>query len=151
MKSIIDNIQATLPHDEQLRRAESGSFGYDLKATSDAIVHPGKISKISTGVRLKMKPHLAGLVLSRSGLSSKGIIVTNAPGLIDYSYSGEVMVLLSNLTNEPFYVHKGDKIAQMIFVPVELPEVQKVTDSEMDELHLDSERGSGGFGSTGLK
>ena len=86
-----------------------------------------------------------GQVRSRSGLSYKnGIIVLNAPGTIDSDYRGEVKVLLINLSNDDFTVHNGDRIAQMVFSSYVVPEFEIV-----DELPC-SDRGRGGFGSTGI-
>jgi dUTP pyrophosphatase len=85
-----------------------------------------------------------GLVCSRSGLAQQGLFVANAPGVIDPDYTGEVKVLLYNGNHESKFVHHGDRIAQLLFVPFILPEIEKVTSLP------ESLRGEAGFGSTGL-
>jgi dUTP pyrophosphatase len=100
---------------------------------------------VGTGVAIALPEGCAGLVLPRSGLALRhGIALVNAPGLIDAGYRGEVRVLLLNTDrNEPFDVEVGDRIAQLVVVRHESPELEQV-----DELP-ESGRGSGGFGSSG--
>jgi dUTP pyrophosphatase len=126
-------------------RAYPGDAGLDLYALEDALLAPGERASIRTGVAVEIPDGQAGLVLPRSGLAAKhGISVVNAPGLIDAGYRGELRVLLLNTDHSaPFEIAPGDRIAQLVLVRVETPEVV-----EVEELAL-SERGAGGFGSSG--
>jgi dUTP pyrophosphatase len=126
-------------------RAYSGDAGLDLYALDEAELGPGERASVRTGIALEIPEGQAGLVLPRSGLARRhGISVVNAPGLIDAGYRGEVEVLLLNTDrSEPFSIAAGDRIAQLVIVSVHAPEVL-----EVQELAL-SERGSGGFGSSG--
>jgi dUTP pyrophosphatase len=134
--------------DERARlptRAHDGDAGLDLYALEDAMLAPGERASVPTGVAVEIPPGQAGLVLPRSGLAARhGISVVNAPGLIDSGYRGEIRVLLLNTDRaQPFDLAAGDRIAQLVLVRVELP-----TPVEVSSL-TDSERGAGGFGSSG--
>ena len=126
-------------------RAHDGDAGLDLYALEDAVLAPGERASVPTGIAVEIPPGQAGLVLPRSGLAARhGISVVNAPGLIDAGYRGEVRVLLLNTDRKhAFTLSAGDRIAQLVLVRVELP-----TPVEVDSL-TDSERGAGGFGSSG--
>ena len=125
--------------------AHDGDAGYDLYASEGAALEPGARASVGTGVAVALPPGCAGLVLPRSGLALRhGIALVNAPGLIDAGYRGEVRVLLLNTdTSEAFSVEVGDRIAQLLIVRHESPELV-----EVDALG-DSARGAGGFGSSG--
>ncbi|MGG3873892.1 dUTP diphosphatase [Brevibacillus laterosporus] len=132
-----------LPH-----YATSGSAGLDLAACieQEITIAPGERAKIPTGIAVQMPDAgMVGLVFPRSGNAFKyGISLTNAVGVIDSDYTGEIQVLLQNLdTTEPFVVKKGDRVAQLLFMPVMQARLEIV-----DELEK-TERGAGGFGSTG--
>ena len=100
--------------------------------------------KIPTGLAMAIEPGYAGFVFARSGLGIKhGIVPANCVGVIDSDYRGEVIVGLYNHTDEPFVVEPGDRIAQLVLLPVHIPEIE-----ECDELG-ETSRGEGGFGSTG--
>ena len=126
-------------------RAYPDDAGLDLYALEAARLHPGERGSIRTGVAVEIPPGRAGLVLPRSGLAARhGIALVNAPGLIDAGYRGEIRVLLLNTDSDlPFAVEPGDRIAQLVLVRVELPAV-----AEVESLAV-SERGAGGFGSSG--
>ena len=126
-------------------RAHDGDAGYDLRAADEARLEPGFRASVGTGLALAIPEGWAGLVLPRSGLAARhGITVVNAPGLIDTGYRGEVRVLLLNTDMEAvFSVEVGDRIAQLVIVRHEAPELE-----ESEELE-ESARGAGGFGSTG--
>jgi dUTP pyrophosphatase len=126
-------------------RAHDGDAGYDLHAAEDASIPPGGRASVGTGIAVAIPQGHAGLVVPRSGLAARhGIAVVNAPGLIDAGYRGEVRVLLLNTDRkEAFQVGAGDRIAQLLVVRVEGPEV-----AEADSLD-ETVRGAGGFGSTG--
>jgi dUTP pyrophosphatase len=131
---------ATLPS-----RAHEGDAGLDLHSAQSAHIGPGERWQLSTGLAVEIPDGHAGFVLPRSGLALRyGISLVNAPGLIDAGYRGEIGVLLQN--NDPaeiFRVEPGDRIAQLVVVPIASLEPVVV-----DELG-DSARGSGGFGSSG--
>ncbi len=126
-------------------RAYPGDAGLDLYALDPVTLQPGERAAIRTGIAVEIPDGQAGLVLPRSGLARRhGISVVNAPGLIDAGYRGEVQVLLLNTDrSEPFGLAAGDRIAQLVLVSVHAPEVV-----EVQELAV-SERGAGGFGSSG--
>ena len=126
-------------------RAYPGDAGLDLYALEAAVLEPGGRASVGTGIAVEIPDGQAGLVLPRSGLAARhGIALVNAPGLIDAGYRGEIRVLLLNTDrDEPFTVQRGERIAQLVLVRIETPEVVEVR-----ELAL-SERGAGGFGSSG--
>jgi dUTP pyrophosphatase len=126
-------------------RAYPGDAGLDLYALEQRDLGPGERASIGTGISVQIPDGQAGLVLPRSGLAaSHGIALVNAPGLIDSGYRGEVRVLLLNTDRtKSFTVSAGDRIAQLLLVKVQTPAVEEVA-----ELAL-SERGDGGFGSSG--
>ena len=126
-------------------RAHDGDAGYDLHAVESATIGPGERASVGTGIALAIPEGWAGLVLPRSGLAARhGITLPNAPGLIDSGYRGEVRVLLLNTdAREPFEVAPGDRIAQLVLVRHESPELIEVESLE------ETVRGAGGFGSSG--
>ena len=126
-------------------RATDDDAGYDLHAAEAATLPPGARASVGTGVALAIPEGHAGLVLPRSGLALRhGIALVNAPGLIDAGYRGEVRVLLLNTDPAaPFEVEVGDRIAQLVIVRHEAPELVEV------EGLAESPRGGAGFGSTG--
>jgi dUTP pyrophosphatase len=126
-------------------RAYPGDGGLDLYALEEGVLAPGERASIGTGIAVEIPDGQAGLVLPRSGLATRhGIALVNAPGLIDSGYRGEIRVLLLNTDRDtPFRVGTGERIAQLLLVRIEAPDVV-----EVEELAL-SERGAGGFGSSG--
>jgi dUTP pyrophosphatase len=110
------------------------------------LVPPGMTRMIPTGLVAVSEPPYSILVCSRSGLATKGIFVANAPGVVDPDYRGEIKILLHNASGEVHWVEHGDRIAQIILVPVPVP---IVGESSMDLTQLTSIRGEAGFGSTG--
>lgn len=121
--------------------------GFDLRAAVTELVtlQPGERVLVPTGFAMAMPDNLEAQVRPRSGLAyKKGITTLNAPGTIDADYRGEVGVILINHGTEPFIVERGDRIAQLVFQWV--PRVQFVQVESLD----DTERGSGGFGHTGV-
>ena len=126
-------------------RAHPGDAGLDLHAAEGATLAPGERASVGTGIALEIPEGHAGLVLPRSGLAARhGIALVNAPGLIDAGYRGEVRVLLLNTDRaEPFTIATGDRIAQLLVTPF-----AEATPVEARELTA-SERGNGGFGSSG--
>jgi dUTP pyrophosphatase len=126
-------------------RAYADDAGLDLYALEAVTLDPGERDSVRTGLAVEIPAGQAGLVLPRSGLAARhGIALVNAPGLIDSGYRGEIRVLLLNTDRtSSFEVSPGERIAQLVLVRVESPEV-----AEVPELAL-SERGAGGFGSSG--
>lgn len=124
------------------RYAHPGDAGIDLYAAEDAIV-TGETVLIPTGVAVAVPDGHVGLVCPRSGLAAHGVTVANAPGVVDAGYRGELMVRLTTTSKNPYRVHRGDRIAQLLVVPILRPEVNVVVDLD------DTERGTNGFGSTG--
>jgi len=126
-------------------RAYEHDAGFDLYALERAWLQPGERAAVRTGIAVEIPEGQAGLVLPRSGLAARhGIALVNAPGLIDAGYRGEVTVLLLNTdANSPFTVSEGDRIAQLVLVRIESPEIVEVNRLER------SARGAGGFGSSG--
>ncbi len=126
-------------------RAHPGDAGLDLCAVEACDLLPGQRGTISTGLAVAIPPGWAGLVVPRSGLARKhGVTVANAPGLIDAGYRGELQVLLVNLSNEAHRIEAGDRVAQLVCVPVGTGPAVVV-----EALPASDGRGDGGFGSTG--
>jgi len=127
--------------------ATDGSAGLDLRAVLDQPqeLKPGETTLIKTGLAIYIAdPHLAAVILPRSGLGHKhGIVLGNLVGLIDSDYQGELMVSCWNRGQSTFTINPGERIAQLVFVPVVRAEFEMVT-----EFHA-TQRGAGGFGSTG--
>ena len=131
---------ATLPS-----YAHEGDAGMDVRSVEDLEIAPGARALVHTGLVMMLPPGWEAQVRPRSGLALKfGVTVLNTPGTIDAGYRGEVGVILVNFGEAPFKVAKGDKVAQIVVAPVTRAEI--VESAEVDE----TERGSGGFGSTGV-
>jgi dUTP pyrophosphatase len=123
-----------------------GSAGADLRASLDAPLRlaPGARAKVPTGVRLAIPAGYEGQVRPRSGLAARhGVTVANAPGTVDSDYRGEISVILINLGAESYELSPGDRIAQLVISPVARAQFRPVERLE------ESDRGDGGFGSTG--
>ncbi len=139
-----------LPRSEGLPlpfKTSAGSAGSDLVAAVDKslTLAPGERGLVPTGLVLEIPPGFEGQVRPRSGLALKaGLTVLNSPGTIDSDYRGEVGVLLINHGTEPVTIRRGERIAQLVFARLE-----EVEWEEVDEL-CTSERGAGGFGSSGV-
>lgn len=125
--------------------AHESDAGMDVRSVDELTILPGKRALVHTGLVMMLPPMYEAQVRPRSGLALKsGITVLNTPGTIDAGYRGEVGVILANFGDSEFKVSKGDKIAQIVVAPVTRAEIEE-TDS-IDE----TDRGEGGFGSTGL-
>lgn len=138
----------SLPH-----YATSGSAGIDLVTTRALTIFPGDIIPIPTGLSMHIGSecdNLMGVVVPRSGLGTKGLVLANTIGIIDEDYQGEIIIQAWNkssatwISNEPIVLKAGDRIAQLIFVPV-----MKARFSIVEEFTNKTSRGDGGFGSTG--
>ena len=124
--------------------AHPSDAGMDVRSVADLTIRPGSRALVPTGLVVLLPPGYEAQVRPRSGLALKGgVTVLNAPGTIDAGYRGEIGVILVNLGEADFQVAKGDKIAQLVIAPVTRPEIVETT--EVDE----TDRGAGGFGSTG--
>ena len=127
--------------------ATASSAGMDLKANilEPIVLKPMERYLFPTGIYIQLPEGYEAQIRPRSGLAAKyGITVTNAPGTVDADYTGEVKVSLINLSNDTFVVQPGERIAQMVIARYE-----KITWNEVAELD-ETERGAGGFGSTGM-
>ncbi|MEO5493498.1 MAG: dUTP diphosphatase [Sphingomonas sp.] len=125
--------------------ASAGAAGMDVFAAESLRLAPGARHAIATGFAIAIPEGYEVQVRPRSGLALKhGVTCLNTPGTIDHDYRGEVKVILANLGDEPFAIARGDRIAQLVPAPV-----QRAMLDEVDELD-DTDRGSGGFGSTGV-
>jgi len=142
VKILDSRLQETPPH-----YATAGSAGLDLRACIEAPIHlpPGGTILVPTGLAIHLAdPGLAAMILPRSGLGHKyGIVLGNLVGLIDSDYQGEIMVSMWNRSKEAFTLNPLDRIAQLVVVPV-----MQVAFNVVDDFAA-SERGGGGFGSTG--
>lgn len=126
--------------------AHPSDAGMDVRSMEDLVIPPGKRALVHTGLVMALPPMYEAQVRPRSGLALKhGITVLNTPGTIDAGYRGEVGVILANFGDGDFAVRKGDKIAQLVIAPVVQPD-EIVEIEEIDE----TDRGAGGFGSTGV-
>ena len=139
-----------LPHGEGLplpSRATQGSAGIDLCAAveGDFWLAPGARRRVPTGFRVALPEGYEGQVRPRSGLAWRaGVTVANAPGTLDADYRGELQVILVNLSERPFRIRRGDRVAQLVVAPVAQAELV-----EVEALDVTA-RGAGGFGSTGV-
>ncbi len=124
--------------------ATDGSAGMDLRSAEALTLKPGARALVATGIAIALPDDMEAQVRPRSGLAVKhGITVLNAPGTIDSDYRGEIKVPLINLGTDDFVINRGDRIAQMVIAPVVQMELIEV--EELDE----TDRGAGGFGSSG--
>ena len=121
------------------------SAGCDVRSTHSQIIYPGRTSLISTGLYVEIPDGYEIQVRPRSGLAKKGITVLNSPGTIDADYRGEIGVLLINHGHTTFTIGSGERIGQLV-----LNKVEQIQWDESNEIS-NTERGTGGFGSTGEK
>lgn len=127
--------------------AQPGDAGADLVTTSDVVIPPGERAVVGTGIAIALPAGYAGFVHPRSGLAARaGLSVVNTPGTIDAGYRGEIRVCLVNHDlREPISLRRGDRIAQLV-----VQRVEHAVFREVDHVGLpDTERGAGGYGSTG--
>lgn len=122
-------------------RVHPTDAGADLKSSHAEDIYPGETKLIDTGVAVKLPKGYGGFVFNRSGQGKLGIILPNSVGVIDSDYRGNIKVPLKNLSDSPYKIKQGDRIAQLVIMPVLLV--------GFIDAWNDTERGSGGFGSTG--
>ncbi len=139
------NIRRLDPRARLPTRAYEGDAGLDLYALDAVLLEPGERAAVPTGIAVEIPTGRAGLVLPRSGLAARhGVALVNAPGLIDAGYRGEIRVLLLNTDRRArFELAAGQRIAQLVLVRIETPAVVEV------QALAGSQRGAGGFGSSG--
>ena len=135
------NEKATIP-----KRQTEFSAGYDLCSAEDIVVKVGETAKVHTGISTEIEGdrNVVLLIYARSSMATKfGLAPANCVGVVDWDYRGEIIVALHNSGKEDYEIKCGDRIAQLVVSPIFTPEVEEVTDLS------DTERGAGGFGSTG--
>ncbi len=136
-----------LEHGEGLelpRYATGGAAGMDILSAEDVVLEPGTRHAVATGLSVAIPDGYEIQVRPRSGLALKhGVSVPNTPGTIDSDYRGELKVIMINHGGEPFAIHRGDRVAQLVLAPV-----TRASWVEVEELD-ETQRGEGGFGSTG--
>lgn len=129
--------------------ATPGSAGFDLRSNANLTIQPGQFEKVPTGLYFELPNNFEMQVRPRSGLAAKnGVTVLNSPGTIDSDYRGEIIVILINHGKEPFKIEVGDRIAQAVIAQTCTSFINL---TKVDEISDNTERSSGGFGSTGLK
>lgn len=140
MKLLVEklNPEAILPS-----LSYKGDAGFNIFSAEKLVLSPGEKAAVKTGLKLAIPAGYAGFVWDKSGLAVKNHIKTMA-GVIDSNYRGELLVVLTNLGKEPYYIEKGMKIAQLIIHKVETPEIEETVIAD------ETERGIKGFGSSGL-
>lgn len=140
-------VKRTDPRAQLPARSTSGSAGMDLRAVLDEplTLAPGDRTSVPTGIAIGLpSAETVGLVFARSGLAIKhGLALSNGVGVIDSDYTGEIRVGLVNLSDTAYTIEPGERIAQLVIMPVCLPETIEVEELEQ------TDRGAGGFGSTG--
>ncbi|PII81447.1 deoxyuridine 5'-triphosphate nucleotidohydrolase [Leucobacter sp. OLJS4] len=144
---MIDPLEIPIRAEQIPSYAMPGDAGADLRSTESVLLAPGERRLVGTGVSIALPEGFAAFVMPRSGLAAKhGVTVVNAPGTVDAGYRGEIKVALLNTDrSSAFQVESGDRIAQLVVMPVVRAEFVAV-----DELP-ETSRGAGGFGSTGVR
>ena len=122
-------------------RAHPSDAGADLFSLEAHEIYPGEQKLVDTGVAVKIPPGFAGFIFNRSSQGKKGITIPHSVGVIDADYRGNLKVLLKNISEDPYTIEPGDRIAQLVVQRVELPQFR--------DAWNDTQRGTGGFGSTG--
>jgi len=123
------------------KRANPTDAGADLMSTEDCEIYPNEQKMIDTGVAVKIPEGYAGFVFNRSSQGKKGITIPHSVGVIDSDYRGNIKIILKNTSEDRYEIKVGDRIAQLVILPVLLP--------AFVDAWNDTERGTGGFGSTG--
>ena len=123
------------------KRANATDAGADLRSTEKLEIYPGETKLVDTGVAVKIPQGFGGFVFNRSGQGKNGIIVLNGVGVIDSDYRGNIKIALKNISENRYQIEVGDRIAQLVIMPVIL--------CDFVDSWNDTERGTGGFGSTG--
>jgi len=133
-------------------RGSNGASGYDLCAVvkGSETIKPGETKMISSGMKMVIPKGICGLLVPRSGLSTKrGIVLANTIGVIDSDYRGEIKMALMNISDTSFEVTNGLRVAQILFIPTLTPRFEYCSDADFN-YDCSTERQGGGFGSTGV-
>ncbi|MBT4059985.1 MAG: dUTP diphosphatase [Euryarchaeota archaeon] len=141
-------VQFTKIHPDAQAPTQGSSLaaGWDLRAIEETTVSSRTSAKVKTGLKIAIPAGYEGQIRARSSLGAKGLILPNAPGTIDADYRGELMVLMTWIgEGESYTIPKGERVAQLVIAPVPKVEFMEVSEEELSE----TERGEGGFGSTG--
>jgi len=143
---VLDHVSVLIASGRTPEYAHPGDAGADLCSAEALTIAPGRRATVGTGVSIALPDGYVAFVVPRSGLAARrGITIVNSPGTVDAGYRGELRVTLLNTdADEPFEIAVGDRIAQLIVMPVSRAEFVRV------EALPDSQRGEGGFGSTGV-
>jgi len=146
-RDVADNVDVLISSGTVPVYAHPGDAGADLTASEATVLEPGQRATVPTGVSIALPDGYVAFVVPRSGLAARsGITIVNSPGTVDAGYRGEIRVTLLNTdTEHPFTIEVGDRIAQLIVMPV-----SRARFIPVDKLP-GSHRGDGGFGSTGLR
>ena len=137
-------VKKLAPEAQIPTRAHDTDAGFDLYSPIGVNISVGATVTIPTKLAISLPENTVGLIYPRSSLGTRhGIVLANTVGVIDSGYRGEIMLALTNHGDRPYTIHSGDRIAQMIVTPYYAPDVIEVADLEA------SDRGTGGFGSTG--
>ena len=142
-------VEIKLDHESCMpTRAHQWDAGMDLRSMDNYSIAPGGMKTVDTGVSIKIPLGYVGLVFSRSSMGKHSVTLANAVGVIDESYRGNIKVMIKNHSTDTYFdIIKGDRIAQLVIVPIVIPDLLVFTGS--DDLWNDTSRGNGGFGSTG--
>lgn len=133
-----------------LAKAHDDDAAWDLSSSVEITVEPGATALVSTGVRLNLPFGWCGKVMSRSGNALKGgFIVANAPGIVDSGYTGDIGVIIYNITDKPLTITPGQRVAQLMIERVPGIVLNHIEENEFEKAAADKERGAAGFGSTG--
>lgn len=147
-----------MPDDLVPTKGSDLSAGFDLRAACDGIITPNALARVPTGVRVNIPANHVGMVCSRSGLAyNHGIFIVNSPGIIDEDYEGEIVMILGRLpisgSEEPFAFRRGDRLAQLVILPIFSGFFGGYIPSEgveQQQQQSTKRRGTNGFGSTGI-
>jgi len=138
------NIERLCKDVDMVCYAQQGDAGFDLRSSENVVLAPGEKKIVKTGIKIAIPEKHVGLIWDRSGMAAKHEIHALA-GVVDSGYRGEVGVVLKNLSNKEFQIEKNMRIAQMLIQPVVSAMIEEVESLE------ETERGDGGFGSTGMQ
>ena len=147
MREVVE-VQFTKIHSDARTPTQGSELaaGWDLRVVEETVVNSKQSSKVKTGLKIAIPEGFEGQIRARSSLGAKGLILPNAPGTIDADYRGELMVLMTWIgKGESFTIPKGERIAQLIIAPIPRVSFREVSEDLLGE----TERGDGGFGSTG--
>ena len=141
LKILVKQLDAELPLPSH---AQDGDAGVDLYARESGVLAAGERTMVATGIAVAIPPGYVGLIAPRSGLAARhGVSLVNSPGILDSGYRGEIHAIVINEGAEPFEFRRGERIAQLVVVPFASQHYEVVAELP------DSDRGEGGFGSTG--